>query len=540
MKTISEKSVCFLFFCFISSVIFFAVPAHLSLAVCDYDYGYCCGSCLTTSCGSTCVSGNTCYYSGGLCGFHNCFWSSTCNYYCYDNSKPSCNNGCEYCPSCPGWTYSTGAYISCDSALGWKCNRDSTWCSDSGCCIGGCDSSGCTLTPRAPRSCGNCGTQTCQSNCTWGACTGQGCAPGSTQPCGNCGSQTCQADCTWGTCTEGDCSPGEVENQSCGSGDCVGNQQRTCRADCSWSGWSGCDSEGNSCGVYCGSCVGGICGGEGECQASQSSSPECPCPADECVGNDYYDYPDFGDCDSSCSCQECVPVITYDDHIHCIHNSDPVASVICCPDGCNPQGSCSPGSCTGFTSSNFCLGNDSTDPDGEGDIVYSSWNIYGWGANPDSDCSGKCGYTPQALARGGYTAELRVEDMYSAFSTTSKSFTIIQDADADFQCAYMVVGPWLPCGIFGASAGTIVYFKDASTPSELGTAIVRRDWYFEDGTPASDVGNNATFTSSFFTLVDVYSGNVTLHVEDDVGRTSEEEHQILLKRRTPEWYEVSP
>ena len=186
-----------------------------------------------------------------------------------------------------------------------------------------------------------------------------------------------------------------------------------------------------------------------------------------------------------------MPNITYNDHEHCAYNNDPVAAINCCPDGCDPQGSCSPGSCTGYTSSNFCLGNESTDPDGESDIAYSGWDIYGWGADPDSDCAGKCDYTPQALTKGNYTVELRIEDMYAAFSTTSKSFTIIQDADAEFQCAYMVVGPWLPCDIFGASAGTIVYFKDNSTPSELGSTIVRRDWYFEDGTPASDTGNNA-------------------------------------------------
>ncbi len=137
--------------------------------------------------------------------------------------------------------------------------------------------------------------------------------------------------------------------------------------------------------------------------------------------------------------------------------------------------------------------------------------------------------------------ELRVEDVYSAFSTTSKSFTIIQDADADFQCAYMVVGPWLSCNNFGASAGTVVYFRDTSTPSEFGSTIVRRDWLFEDGTPASDIGNNSTTTYSSFTVVDGESGSITLEVEDDAGRVNkEEDYQILLKKRSPQWYEVSP
>jgi len=502
------KIIRLLFFCFLA-VILLVLPNYYSEAdTCEYSYGYCCGSCLTSSCGSTCVSGNTCYYNGGLCGFHNCFWTSTCNYYCYDDYKPACNNGCEYCPSCPGWHYSTGAYISCDPVIGWRCNRNTQFCGDSGCCLGGCNSSGCTLTPKAPRACGNCGVQTCHTDCSWGACTG-----------------------------EGECSPGTVDVQACGSGDCTGAQQRTCQADCNWGGWSACSSEGSSCGVHCGTCTGGACGGEGACRASQSPSSDCSCPADGCVEADYYDYPDFGDCDESCNCQGCAPVITYNDNVRCAYNNDPVAAISCCPDTCSQPA----GSCTGYTGSNFCLRNDSTDADGESDIVYSAWNIYGWGTNPDSDCAGKCNYTPQALTKGNYTAELFVEDIYSAFSTTSKNFTILQDADAEFECAYMVVGPWLPCDTFGASAGTVVYFKDTSTPSELGSYIVRRDWYFEDGTPASDVGNNSTTTYSSFAIVDGDSGKIILEVEDDAGRVNrEEDYQITIKKRTPQWYEVSP
>lgn len=59
------------------------------------------------------------------------------------------------------------------------------------------------------------------------------------------------------------------------------------------------------------------------------SDSECLCPTDSCIGNDYYNYPAYGDCDyyyygmsriGSCSCltgtsvgQPCAPVITYND-----------------------------------------------------------------------------------------------------------------------------------------------------------------------------------------------------------------------------------
>jgi hypothetical protein len=120
-----------------------------------------------------------------------------------------------------------------------------------------------------PESCGRCGegTRTCQSDCTWGGCSGTGCAPDDTQPCGICGdngTQTCGGDCGWGSCDIGptrcnsasDCytcatgctsccntsncyynaclcdSPGVPTSCTTGAG-CAGT--RTCSGSCSWS-----------------------------------------------------------------------------------------------------------------------------------------------------------------------------------------------------------------------------------------------------------------------------------------------------------------
>jgi len=217
-------------------------------------------------------------------------------------------------------------------------------------------------------------------------------------------------------------------------------------------------------------------------------------------------------------------------------NNPPNAGMSCCPAGCSQP----PGVCTGYVGDIFCLRNDATDPDGEADIVYSGWNVYGWGSDPDQDCAGKCNYTPQAIGPGDYTVSLYIEDAEGLGSTTTEDFSILQDAVADFQCGYTLVGPWLPCSGFGASEGKIIYFSDYSSPSETGSSIVRRDWYFEDGTPASDVDNNATSASSFFTYVDSYSGNVTLEVEDNVGRVDSTTYGLSVRRKIPRWWNISP
>ncbi|MFQ6049550.1 MAG: pilin [Candidatus Paceibacterales bacterium] len=115
-------------------------------------------------------------------------------------------------------------------------------------------------------------TRRCRSDFTWGrfsSCSGgtascnaaqcgAECSDGGTQTCGKCGSQTCQSDCRWGPCT-----------------------------------------------------------GEGVCYTGLDS-PDCSCSADGCVGVDYYNYPDYGDCTASCACdigtdsgQPCEPTIRY-------------------------------------------------------------------------------------------------------------------------------------------------------------------------------------------------------------------------------------
>ena len=99
---------------------------------------------------------------------------------------------------------------------------------------GTCASCDCNPGQTEDDPCGNCGTKsrTCGSDCLWGAwsdCQNEGvCQSGDTQNCGNCGTQTCQSDCSWGPCeNEGVCQSGDTQN--CGN---CGTQ--TCQSDCSW------------------------------------------------------------------------------------------------------------------------------------------------------------------------------------------------------------------------------------------------------------------------------------------------------------------
>lgn len=107
-------------------------------------------------------------------------------------------------------------------------------------------------------------TITCQTSGTWPTCPTDQCPRGLSMSCGSCGTQTCSDSCVWGACTgQGVCSPGP-------------------------------------------------------------DSSNCPCPPDKCVGADYYVYPAYGDCATSCYCssgtasgQPCQPIITPNDETHC-------------------------------------------------------------------------------------------------------------------------------------------------------------------------------------------------------------------------------
>ncbi|MDI6883499.1 MAG: hypothetical protein QMC93_03540, partial [Patescibacteria group bacterium] len=72
-------------------------------------------------------------------------------------------------------------------------------------------------------------------------------------------------------------------------------------------------------------------------------------------------------------------------------NYPPHAAISCDPSDCGTT------DCIAYTGCPFHLINNSTDPNGQADIIKSEWDIYNWGADPDLSCSGICNFTPQTL-----------------------------------------------------------------------------------------------------------------------------------------------
>lgn len=218
-------------------------------------------------------------------------------------------------------------------------------------------------------------------------------------------------------------------------------------------------------------------------------------------------------------------------------NQPPVAG-ICCQ-------LCASPSCTTYTGEIFTLINNCSDPNGDGDIAKSEWDILGWGITPDLTCCASgcdstdplCDFTVQTqlLGAGNYTAQLYVEDILGLFSTTTQGFTILQDALADFRCS-LDNSNWQSCEVIRPSVGETVYFLDQSSPSQ-GAAITNRSWTFEDGNPPSNI-DNETNPSTQFQLAG--GKQVSLMITDSAGRTSSKDYTISASLPLPEWKEIPP
>ena len=186
--------------------------------------------------------------------------------------------------------------------------------------------------------------------------------------------------------------------------------------------------------------------------------------------------------------------------------------------------------------------NDSTDPDGQDDIVKTEWDILGWGSEVDGSCSGICDITPTAIGvpPGTYTAKLYVEDSASQSDTATISFTIKQDAIAGFSCS-LDNKNWVECESLQPSAGEVVYFSDSqpgpldhSSPSE-GASITSRVWEIV-GERIFNSGNN----SNASTTLSQGDNTIKLTITDSQGRTDYQTHQIGVTVPLPEWEEISP
>ncbi|MBI1971506.1 MAG: PKD domain-containing protein [Candidatus Wildermuthbacteria bacterium] len=205
--------------------------------------------------------------------------------------------------------------------------------------------------------------------------------------------------------------------------------------------------------------------------------------------------------------------------------------------------SCNPGNCTGLSTGGLLFNNNSTDPNGSGDIVKSEWDIVNFGTNPDVTCTSDplCNYTAQPMAAGSYTMTLTVTDSQGATDSESKSFTIEQAVEAGFMCS-LDNATWLACETLSgqASQNELTYFKDDpalaehSIPSEDADEITSRTWKL-NGVNFS-TGNNANPSTTLSAL----SNAISLTVRDDKNKEHTKTHTINAQLPFPFWQEISP
>ncbi len=225
-------------------------------------------------------------------------------------------------------------------------------------------------------------------------------------------------------------------------------------------------------------------------------------------------------------------------------NQPPTAIISCTSTcGCDVLGCGTPPDlCTGYTGCAFVLNNDSTDPNGEADISTSTWYLNG---EEKYSCPGKCNITPgNYVGEGDHTSELKVADYAGETSNTTKSFTLLEDAEAGFVCSLDAID-WMDCRDIDPLLDEVVYVNDSqsdplenSSPSTLRgggfATIISREWMRE-----SDSLILANATGTYFAFGSEYN-QIRLTVIDDEGRSNYIIHTIAGKHSVPKWREIPP
>jgi hypothetical protein len=245
-----------------------------------------------------------------------------------------------------------------------------------------------------------------------------------------------------------------------------------------------------------------------------------------------------------------VPTTELDAPDVIILSNSPTADMSCQIINCSGPGcECDPGNFgadwTTYSGENvmYRINNLSTDDNG---VIESKWSILGW-QDPFLTCSGAdplCFMTipVPTISGGDYDIKLEVKDGDGQTDTIFHSISIKQDAVADFKCSLRENGPWQDClsGYgFRVSEGEMIYFKDYSSPSAEGTAIISRLWEkSEDGGPfipfSSDNETNPSTTLERGSMI------IRLTIIDDIGvpgRVADENYTISVKAPPPQWRE---
>jgi len=212
----------------------------------------------------------------------------------------------------------------------------------------------------------------------------------------------------------------------------------------------------------------------------------------------------------------------------------------------NAKFSCSPSDCSAYSGSSnptLTLINQSTDPDGEDDIVSCEWRNLDITGH-DMTCPSwniLCNYVVQStlLPPKDYDIELKVTDKAGASNALVKTIHIKTDAIADLRCSLNEAGPWQDCSDFKGIQGEYTYFKDTSTVSEGATFVRTRIWKI----------NGTTFSSGTFPPDPVptakvklpnRSNTIELTIEDNKGREDTTRYTFGAKLPLPEWKEIGP
>jgi len=222
----------------------------------------------------------------------------------------------------------------------------------------------------------------------------------------------------------------------------------------------------------------------------------------------------------------------------------PTAIISCDASGCQPGGQCGANWIAYNRNCIYKILNQSTDPDDN--ISKSIWSIFYQDGTPWQDpyltCSGICDLTlPSLPVSNFYEVKLKVEDTGGLSSSITHSFYVRQDAIADFECSLNGTN-WKNCQGFKVPEDVVVYFRSVdgtrlSIPSEGASSITSFHWTFEDGTPSRSTLQKPLVN---FKKVDANSGNITLIITDNVGRTDTQTYHLFITSHLPEWREVPP
>ena len=243
--------------------------------------------------------------------------------------------------------------------------------------------------------------------------------------------------------------------------------------------------------------------------------------------------------------------IDYQVEIPLLLNYPPEASISCDASGCS-GGQCN-GSWIAYrptanpTPCIYKINNDSTDGNGEEDIIKSEWYIKEQGQPDESyvlklSCGGVCDYTLQDMPANNYVVKLYVEDTGGESDFTTHSLVLREEVRADFMCSLDNVN-WSNCDSFSLAEHEVVYFNDDpllskhSVVSGGASSFQSRIWEKGKGGVFEQFASGTTNPSTTLTKDQKV---IRLTVVDNAGRSDYQEYTLSVSLSLPEWREIPP